>query len=377
MANRRANFSAGNGTPSNTGVPVSSVNDSNIITPTADRPAPAESGGPSRAPRATAAAMNDTTRLLKEADSFTGKRTVKLRDAISITNQLSDRLHVVHQDALKTGKLHPDLAAARLHLFGDSQNFPEGDERGKGAVHHLQDAALYHNPEKKPIVKNGVQLTSTDSLAWDSLQKAGEKLHAAHRALLGVTPAAADVSVTHPVNGVPITFTPGSELLHITKNTTPFNPKGKAPKTRRVAGQTVAAQDVKAAVLRDEAVKKEGIGGVDTLREDIRAAAKRGLKGTRRIRKVDRGGKGPAPGQIAEGTSVFGDVTPGDNIPTRRGKTPFGKVRREANIPAKDPKAIAVEPMGKGVEGVSKPKKQPRTAPTEEAALKRVEREGK
>jgi hypothetical protein len=301
---------------------------------------------------------------------------VKLKDAIAIAKGIGSKLHVVHQDAIKTGMMHPGLAEARTHLFGD-QNYPDSDDRSKGAVHFLALAQRYHNPEKMPIVKNGVQLTSTDSLAWDNLQKAGGKLVAAHRALLSATPAAADVSVSHPVKGISMNFTPDTELLHITTNPTPFRDKGKAPRGVTVGGQDVSTARVKTAIAQDTAIKSEKIGGKDVLREDLVSRAKQAIRGTKRVRKINKpGGKGPAPGQITPETSVFGDVEPGVAIPTKATRQTSTGARPVLNLP-KDPKAISVESFGAGVEATNKPKKQPRTAPTEEKAMRRVEREGK
>lgn len=386
MANRNGMFAAGHGKDpaSNTGVPTSSADASGIIQPSAEREVlntpSTEMGTPATAApaRVAKAPANETTRMIKEHDKLTGTRAVKLKDAISIASRLGDQLHVIHQDELKTGRLHPGLAEARTHLFGDA-NYPADDDRSKGAVHFIAQAKLFHNPERMPIVKNGVELKSTDNLAWTALEKAGSKLIAAHKSLLSATPKAADVSVEHPVKGVPMVFTPDTELAHITSNPTPFREQGDAPKDVEVAGRKVSTERIKDALIRQQVVSKERIGGVDEVREDLRTAAKKAIKGTKRTRKTDKpGGKGPVPGQITPETTVFKDIEPGVAIPATQTETaPSGKKRPAKPLAQKNPKAVTVEPMGKGVEDINKPKKQPRPAPTEEKAMKNVEREGK
>ena len=358
----------------------SGTGESGIVKPAVERPAIAtpssEMGAPeSKVKTPSTGSENATLNLIKEHDKATGTKAVRLRDAIDIANKIGTQLHVIHQDEVKTGKIHPGLAEARTHLFGD-HTLPETDERSKGAVHFLEFAKLYHNPENKPIVKNGVELKSTDNLAWTNLEKAGQKLSAAHRALLSVTPRAADVSVTHNVKGFPMTFTPGAELVHITKNPTPFNPQGERFRNVDVAGRRVSGAQVDAALRNISA--SAGIGGTDTVREDLRKAAKQKLRGTKRVRKIEKpGGKGPTPGQITPESTVFKDVEPGVAIPAReKRKTKAGGKRPVLSLPT-NPRQISVEPLGKGVEAVNKPKKQPRTAPTEQTALNRVEKQGK
>ena len=360
----------------------SGTGESGIVKPAVERPAIATPSSEMGAPESrvktpsSGGSENATLNLIKEHDKLTGTKAVKLKDAIDIASRLGTQLHVIHQDELKTGKMHPGLAEARTHLFGDP-SFPEEDERSKGAVHYIQLAKRYHNPANAPIEKNGVKLTSTDNLSWTSLEKAGQKINAAQNSLLSVTPKAADVSVTHHVKGFPMLFTPGAELLHITKNPTPLREKGKPFKNVDVAGRRVSGEQVDAALRNISA--SAGIGGTDKVREDLRKAAKQKLRGTKRVRKIEKpGGKGPTPGQITPESTVFKDVEPGVAIPARESrKTKAGGKRPVLSLPT-NPRQISVEPLGKGVEAGNKPKKQFRDeAPTEQKALNRVEKQGK
>lgn len=344
-------------------VPSSAVDESGILKPSSERPLTPGTASPrvSRA-SATPTPVSETTSQLKTADKVLGTTTIKYKDALSIAGQLHEHLRVLHQDLIKTGMMHPGLAEAHKHLYGDLTQDPSSDA-GKSAKSFLDSSSAWMAQHKKEQPENinrsarGEPGKSYDGKAWEELGKGGEKLTALHKALLSASPKAADISITHEVKGSPLTITP-YDLKYITKpknvSQSAFRDQGKAPKTLNVTGREIPSERIRATVIGDEAVKAQGIGGKDVIREDLRKAVKAKLKGTPRVRKEPgtRTGIGPS-------TSMFNEQS-------------------AAAMEASDPtKPVSVEPLGEGVVKPDQPKKQPRPAPTEEKAVRNVGRQGK
>jgi len=362
MSKEAFNTGSGDGSGKNrlgynpVGVPSSDTDASGVMLPATSRPESEQSPeAPVRMGRARAEVTpaNPVYGMIKEAEKFRTKpgasnapKVVKLQDAITIANKMGQQLMTLHQDLHKTGVLHQGLADARTHLFGDA-SLPDSHQNRYGALQLLQDARKFApapGTEKTKVYdKHGNELTSTDGLAWDALGRAGKKIMAAHKALASVSPEkAADVSVSHSIEGHLFDFTPTRGFDQITRSNTQFKEQGKLPSTISVRGKKVARSAVTSALAQDESVKDSGMSGVDTQRPEVVEAARKALRPTKRVRKI----KG-----ISATTSMF-------------------------NVDAPKAPTVEVEPLG--TESSNKPKKSFRAeAPTEEKALTRVEKQGK
>lgn len=196
---------------------------------------------------------------LKSADAVLGKRTVGMNSALDIASVLHQNLSVLHRDLSSRGQ-HPSLNSA-----ADSLNTASGD---------LGQARL-----KK---------TSATSEAWGHLQDAGKGINTAMKHLGELSPKSMDTSVTHSVNGNPLKFSAGEELLHITTDPSPFRAKGKDPK-KVIIGNTATPTKRAALTIRNmENSEAVGVTGTPTAREDLRRAVKKGMQGTPRVRKSER-----------------------------------------------------------------------------------------
>jgi hypothetical protein len=287
--------------------------------------------------------INDAEKLRTKSGASNAPKVVKLQDAITIANGLGSALMNLHQDLHKTGILHPGLAEARMHLFGD-RTLSESHPNYYGALHHLQRArvsAPAKGAERIPQYDSaGKELTSTDDLAWEDLNKGGRSLMAAQKALAKVSPErAADVSFTHNVEGHDLKFTATKGLQQILSSKTAFKSVGDTPKKVEIAGKNVPAAKVKSAIAVAGAAEEQGISGVDGLRPEVVVSAKKALKPTKRVRKPKR--------KIDSTTSMF------------------------------TPRGVEVEPLGKGAADSNKPKKNFRDEnPTAEKGMRILGRKG-
>lgn len=341
------------------GVPASSTDSSGILLPSSQ----IEPSQDPTAPVATGRTRRETTPAnpvfghIKEAEKFrtksnssTAPKVVHLQDAITIGNGLGSALMTLHQDLHKTGIMHPGLAEARMHLFGD-RTLPESHPNYHGALHYLQQARVFAPAKGTEGIpqfdSSGKLLSSTDDLAWESVSKAAPKLMAAQKALASVSPErAADVSFNHTIEGRDLKFTATKGLQQIMGSKTPFRKTGAAPKVVFIDGKKVPASKVRTAVAVDEAAKEQGMAGAGTLRPELIGAAKAASKRVKRTRKTKR--------PITSTTSMF---------------QPGAK-------PAATNK-IEIEPVGKGAADSNKPKKNFREEdPTAEKGIRNLGRKG-
>lgn len=195
-----------------------------------------------------------------------GKKLVGMNDTMGIIKSLHTKLAAAHQELVRSGVRHEGLATARAALFGDNSVHPEHPSFLGVMDHHSFAQTL--KADQTP-------------LAWQHIQAAGQKLHAAWNALSSVAPHLADLSVPHSVNGIAMNITPGQELLHITSAPTQFKSRGDAPGVINIGGKTIKSSDVKRGVERSEAYPELGV------REDLRKKVKSRLKGTPRFRKIE------------------------------------------------------------------------------------------
>lgn len=352
----------GSGTGSTSiGVPVSNTDAAGLLLPSSQRDIEQDPTAPSKTGRTRrqATPANPVYGHIREAEGFRTKpgasnapKVVKLQDAITISNKLGRAIMDLHQDLNRTGAMHPGLAEARKHLFGD-RSLPESHPDYLGAAHHLQQARLFAPAAGDERVTHydskGNALTSTDGLAWDSLAKAGPKLMAAAQALSTVSPErAADLSVTHNIEGHDLVFTPTKGFDQITRSKTPFRTTGKTPKKVVVNKRLVPVSKVRRAIAVDEATKDQNISGVDVLRPDLVNAAKKAIRPVKRTRK-------PLNNKITQATSTF----------------------NESVLPIEKP-GVKVEPLGKGASDSNKPKKNFREEnPTAEKGIRSLGKKGK
>ena len=352
----------GSGTGSTSiGVPVSNTDAAGLLLPSSQRDIEQDPTAPSKTGRTRrqATPANPVYGHIREAEGFRTKpgasnapKVVKLQDALTIANNMGRVIMDLHQDLNRTGIMHPGLAEARTHLFGDNSLSPSHPNY-LGAAHYLQQARAFAPAKGAEKVTHydahGNKLTSTDGLAWDSLAKAGPKLMAAAKALAEVNPErAADLSVTHNIEGHDLTFTPTKGFDQITRSNTPFRTTGKKPKKVVVNKQLVPVRKVNRVIKVDEATKDQNISGVDVLRPEVISAAKKAIKPVKRTRK-------PLNKKITQATSSF-----------------------NPNVSPIEKPGVRVEPLGKGASDSNKPKKNFREEnPTAEKGGRNLGKKGK
>lgn len=253
MAANNADFTQGSGQGKGLGynpvnVPANRVDDSGVMKPTAEL-----------------ASQIKSAESLISTPGATKKKLVGMNDTLGIVKSLHTALSAAHSKLVSQGVRHEGLASARASLHGDSSVTPD-HSAFMGVADHL---TLAHTLK-----------ADQTPLAWQHIQAAGQKLHAAYNALSNVAPHLKDLSIPHSVNGVALNITPGQELLHITSAPTQFKARGKAPNSINIGGKVIKAEDVKRGLDRSAALPEFSV------REDLRQKVQQRMKGTPRFRKV-------------------------------------------------------------------------------------------
>lgn len=210
---------------------------------------------------------------LKTFEGFTGKKAVGMNDTIRIVDHLGAQLLQAHLSLSANGK-HPkhDEVTAGLRAAASSIAFAK---------------------QKKD---------AETPLAWEHISAAGKALHAVHKDLHSVDASSvADISASHSINGVDTTFTPGKELLHITKQPSEFRTKGRAPKRVGFGSRVVdVPRGAGAEIAATQEAGKAGIrGAARPLRRDVIKAFEEKTAPVTRRRKSERDGGDARSGMSA------------------------------------------------------------------------------
>lgn len=210
---------------------------------------------------------------LKVVEGMTGKKAVGMNDTIRIVDHLGAQLLQAHLGLSKNGK-HPkhDEVAAGLRAAASSIAFAK---------------------QKKD--------TETP-LAWQHIDAAGKAIHSAFKDLSSVdSHAVGDIHSPHSINGVETRFTPGRELLQITRQPSKFREQGRAPKKVGFGDRVVEIpKGARARIAANQQEAGMGIrGGAQPLRRDVISAFEEKTAPAKRERKAERTGPGTRSGMAS------------------------------------------------------------------------------
>lgn len=207
---------------------------------------------------------------IKTVESVTGKKAVGMNDTIRIVDHLGAQLLQAHLGLSKNGKhAKHDEVAAGLRAAASSIAFAK---------------------QKKD--------TETP-LAWEHIAAAGKAINAVHKDLSSVdSGAVADIHSPHTINGVETRFTPGRELLQITRQPSEFRAQGRPVKRVTFGSKTVdVPRGARARITANQVEAAAGVqGGTQPLRREVIAAFDAKTAPATRVRKSERDGAGTRSG---------------------------------------------------------------------------------
>lgn len=201
---------------------------------------------------------------LKVVEGMTGKKTVGMNDTIRIVDHLGAQLLQAHLSLSKNGQhAKHDEVAAGLRAASSSIAFAK---------------------QKKD--------TETP-LAWQHIDAAGKAIHSAFKDLSSVdSHAVADIHSPHSINGVETRFTPGRELLQITRQPSKFREQGRPVKNVGFGDRVVEIpKGARARIAANQQEANANIrGGAQPLRRDVIKAFDEKTAPATRVRRAERTG---------------------------------------------------------------------------------------